>query len=261
MINTTIMIFHYKGIILNFQFMIKSILTDLRKYFAIAVCIIMTACTGLGLLGCFKDYLDDYDYAIKIAKEKYGCTTILWVDSAGFMNNLTYYRIFKADGEVMKGDFILPPEGGAYLVGKNNSETEIFLIVPPQKYVEGGSKDVYQPYRFEWPFNYSFTEISKFAEENSLQHAADDGTATQYDKSFSVYDKEEKIKSGVALNDIDELYEELDVKFVFTFRLYPNKTDWFDYYVMQKGGELIMYEVKNYDSDNAKMFTYNREDK
>lgn len=63
-------------------FMVKRITSNIKKVLAAVLAIIMAFCFGVIALGCEED--ESYEqYALRIAKEEFGCKKILWYGGGG----------------------------------------------------------------------------------------------------------------------------------------------------------------------------------
>lgn len=183
--------------------------------------------------------------AVNIAREDFGCEKILWVDYARPQNNV-----------LENND---TPDGGCYVVGEDKDGSEVYVVVP---YYE---TEKHKPSTFQWKFDYTFSQIARVFAKYGYKYADGiDGMEDKYtlhDISISIFllDMENNVKSALAhCGDADELYEKLDVKLVFYFRIREGRERHY-FWLTQQDGSLVMYEIENGDIENFTKTVYNKD--
>lgn len=178
-------------------------------------------------LPLYKDI--KYDRAIAIAKKEFKLEKVLWITD--------HPEILSSE----PNDELYKKTSGSYnygIVGIKDGE-EIFIIVPSNP----KSK---KPFITTWGLDYSFAQIAEKFNECSAQYVAD-VPDDYYSLGHSSYiqlscdeptlDAFAKIYIG---NEIDELYERLDINAVFEYRWKENGIR-HDCMVTQEKGELKAY--------------------
>lgn len=205
----------------------------------------MAVCIAFVLVGCNNDY--SVEDAANIARNKYGCTKILWVSRAKPENNVLQEK--------------LPMQGGYYVVGIDKNGNEVYVAVPmfESKY--------YNTATFEWQFDYTFFQIAKvFAKYGYKYTDGIDGIEKEYfynhsSTYISLLDRDDNIKQNLSsFGDADELYEKLDVKLVFEYNYKADDETMRYVYLVQEGGVLVVYETVSGDSDDFTVATYDKDD-
>ncbi len=169
------------------------------------------------------------DKAISIARKKFGCDKILWIECTH--DTADFIKAAHAEEKLRFGDY-------AYCIVGEKAGEELFIIVP-------ADKDEYKNlYLATWPFDYSFTQIvEKFIE---LGASYDGEKFDKYPSLISLNDNEDMIKReseyycDVTGVNSDEFYARLDVKAIFSARW---EIDYRSYncIVAQENGELKAY--------------------
>lgn len=225
--------------------MTGNILNIIKSKITAILAVIMAACVAFVLVGCNNDYT--VEDAVGIARNKYGCTKILWVSRAKPENNVLEEK--------------LPMQGGYYVVGIDKNGNEVCVVVPKfeSKY--------YKTATFEWRFDYTFSQIAKVFAKYGYKYANGiDGVEKEYfynhsSTYISLLDRDDNIKQRLgSFGDADEMYDKLDVKLVFEYN-YQSDDEVLHYvYLVQEGGTLVVYETANDDSDYFTVTPYDKDD-
>ena len=225
--------------------MIKNTYNVIKSKSAAILALIMAAFVCFALIGCNKDYT--VEDAANIARERFGCTKILWVGRAVYKNN--------TDG------CDLSMNGGYYVVGLDKDKNEVYVVVPKNK------SDKFTATAFEWPFDYTFSQIAKVYEKYGYKYIDGiDGKEAEYfyshtSKYINLIDTEFNVKIKLdSFGDKDEMYELLDVKLMFEFTYLPEDGVLRFYYLVQENGLLKMYEKTNGDLENFTVTIYGEDE-
>ena len=224
--------------------MIKNTYNVIKSKSAAILALIMAVCVCFTLLGCNKDYT--VEDAANIAREKFGCTKILWVSSVGCERRMS--------------KTLMPTDGGYYVVGLDENGDEVYVAVPKCE------TDKYKITEFDWQFGYTFSQISTVLSAFGYEYKDGvDGIEDDYFRhseygSIRLNSQEDLIKTQLdVFGDAEELYEKLDVKLMFEF-FYKSKDGVRRYYfLMQEGGLLKLYEIINGDLENFTVTIYGKD--
>ena len=232
--------------------MVNKLYKSVKSKLAAIIAVIMAVCFGLTAFGCGKDE-SDYEYAMRIAKEEFGCERILWYAGGDYSSELVSVYLYDTYGHKSTVPYSVfdQQNGGDYVVGVDKYGYEMFIAIPDQESTDRNPKE-YSPRLIQWPFAYSFTEIAKFAAEHGYKYADgidglnDELLIDYYKASFTILCREDRVMYHFKeiFSDAEKKYDELDVKFVLSYRDMVDEMNWSDYYIMQIDGKLIMYENK-----------------
>ena len=245
--------------------MIRWLFGNIKIKFTIVMTVFLVAILGLCTLGCSDESISGY--AIRIAKEEFGCEKILWYNSATYRNELTNVYLYDERYiSTIPAEYFEPERGGVYVLGVDKFGSELFIAVPNQKSVEKGMR--YSPRLIQWPFAYSFREIANFAAEYGYKYADGiEGHEEEYQSDYfksaltALDNKDDIIYYFKAIfSDAEKKYDELDVKFVLRYTVDYDGNPVL-YYVTQEGGKLKLYENKKTDLGDVTEIIYERDKK
>lgn len=161
--------------------------------------------------------------AIKIARERFGCDEILWTTKISNFSGLI------SDEDAANRFAMTMYVYG--VVGKNNGK-ETLVIVP-------SFLDIAEPCEAQWQLDYSFTDIvSRLQSEGVIREAV---AANENCGKYS-----EVIEGcSVLREDNEQLYDRLDIKFVFKLNGQDGSGNFMGYTVWQENHKLVL---STYDS-------------
>lgn len=227
--------------------MTANVLNKNKSIFTTILSVIMSACVAFALIGCSHDEYKVED-AANIARDKYGCTKILWVSRAYYRSNVGENKIF-------------PMQGGYYVVGIDKDGNEVYVAVPKIE-----SKQ-YKTTAFEWQFDYTFSQISTVFQKYGYKYVDGiDGIEKEYfynhnSTYIGLFDRDDYVKTVLGVfGDADELYEKLDVKLMFEYNYKADDDTVHDVFLAQQDGMLVVYETLSGDADNFTVTTYDKDD-
>ncbi|MCH5153868.1 MAG: hypothetical protein J1F71_01515 [Clostridiales bacterium] len=208
------------------------------------ILVITAICVCFALIGCNND--NTLDDVTNVARDKFGCTKILWLNLASYDNNV--------------GGCDVPMEGGYYAIGLDKDGNEVYIVVPKCK------SDKIKAATFAWPFDYTFSQIAKVYSQYGYKYSDGiEGHEEDYCYSHSgidirMLDTEYRVKTQLkSFGDADELYEKLDIKLMFEFSFKSRELGIGYYYLVQEDGLFKMYEVLNKDYRNFTVTTFDKD--